>query len=175
MTPTPNCRTVDGGTAGPSDRLTGASAPRSSTSGAPARPARPRPERCDRRLGEIRARARAQAEAQLALAGGGFDHTWVLRPAPTGLLRHAALLHHPASGRLLECLTTEPGVQVYTAGGFDGAVVGHSGRTYGAFAGIALETQHFPDSPHHPAFPSTVLRPGQEHRSTTVYRLALER
>ncbi|MFJ9695330.1 aldose epimerase family protein [Kitasatospora sp. NPDC101183] len=109
------------------------------------------------------------------LAGtGGYDHNWVLRPRPAdGSPARAALLEDPVSGRTLEVLTTEPGVQVYTANGFQGAVTGASGTAYGPYAGIALETQHFPDSPHHPEFPSTVLRPGEEFRSTTVLRLGV--
>ncbi|MFJ9839358.1 aldose epimerase family protein [Kitasatospora sp. NPDC101155] len=107
------------------------------------------------------------------LAGpGGYDHNWVLRARlADGSPARAALLEDPVSGRTLEVLTTEPGIQVYTANKFQGAVTGASGVPYGPFAGIALETQHFPDSPHHPAFPSTVLRPGEEFRSTTVLRL----
>ncbi|MER7844675.1 aldose epimerase family protein [Kitasatospora sp. NPDC096077] len=109
------------------------------------------------------------------LAGpGGYDHNWVLRARPAdGPPARAALLEDPVGGRTLEVLTTEPGVQVYTANKFQGAVTGASGVPYGPFAGIALETQHFPDSPHHPAFPSTVLRPGEEFRSTTVFRLGV--
>ncbi|MEV7027125.1 aldose epimerase family protein [Kitasatospora sp. NPDC093558] len=102
---------------------------------------------------------------------GGYDHNWVLRPrSADGTPARAALLEEPVGGRTLEVLTTEPGVQVYTANKFQGAVTGASGVAYGPFAGIALETQHFPDSPHHPDFPSTVLRPGEEFRSTTVLR-----
>jgi aldose 1-epimerase len=69
--------------------------------------------------------------------------------------------------------TTEPGIQCYTANGFNGTLCGPSGRTYRQGDGIALETQHFPDSPHHPHFPSTVLRPGQTLRSTTVFKAAV--
>ncbi|MFF7454110.1 aldose epimerase family protein [Kitasatospora sp. NPDC008115] len=102
---------------------------------------------------------------------GGYDHNWVLRPRPAdGAPARAARLEDPAGGRTLEVLTTEPGIQVYTANTFQGRVTGASGTPYGPYAGIALETQHFPDSPHHPAFPSTVLRPGEEFRSTTVLR-----
>ncbi|MFD8702591.1 aldose epimerase family protein [Kitasatospora sp. NPDC059648] len=105
---------------------------------------------------------------------GGYDHNWVLRARPAdGGPARAALLEDPVSGRTLEVLTTEPGVQVYTANKFQGAVTGARGVPYGPFAGIALETQHFPDSPHHPAFPSTELRPGEEFRSTTVLRLGV--
>ncbi|GLW54404.1 aldose epimerase family protein [Kitasatospora phosalacinea] len=108
---------------------------------------------------------------QLLPAGSGYDHTWVLDG--TGL-RTAAVLTDPASGRRLECRTTEPGLQVYTGNLFDGSVTGRSGRPYRAYAGIALETQHFPDSPNRPDYPSTVLRPGEEYRSTTVYRFTVE-
>ncbi|GAA2821877.1 aldose epimerase family protein [Kitasatospora sp. CM 4170] len=109
------------------------------------------------------------------LAGpGGYDHNWVLRPRPAdGGPARAALLEDPVSGRTLEVLTTEPGIQVYTANKFQGAVTGASGTAYGPYAGVALETQHFPDSPHHPEFPDTGLRPGQEFRSTTVLRLGV--
>ncbi|MFE6662578.1 aldose epimerase family protein [Streptomyces sp. NPDC057697] len=89
--------------------------------------------------------------------GAGYDHNFVLDG--TG---PAAELHDPASGRVLTVTTTEPGLQLYTADHFDG-------RPFGPCAGIALETQHFPDSPNRPAFPSTVLRPGEEFVSTTVY------
>ncbi|MFJ1755373.1 aldose epimerase family protein [Kitasatospora sp. NPDC088134] len=114
----------------------------------------------------------ADPHPQLALAGGGYDHAWVL-DGTGGELRTAAVLEHPASGRRLECRTTEPGLQVYTGNLFDGSVTGRSGRPYRAHAGIALETQHHPDSPNrpdHPCYPSTVLRPGEEYRSTTVHR-----
>ncbi|WP_371478058.1 aldose epimerase family protein [Kitasatospora sp. NBC_00315] len=108
------------------------------------------------------------------LAGGGYDHNWVLRArAEDGGATRAALLHDPAGGRTLEVLTTEPGLQVYTANSFDGAVTGASGTAYGPHSGIALETQHHPDSPNRPEYPSTVLRPGEEFRSTTVLRLSV--
>nr|WP_262986070.1 aldose epimerase family protein [Streptomyces sp. CBMA123] len=108
---------------------------------------------------------------QIRAAGRGFDHTWVLDGSG---LRRAALLSHPASGRHVECLTTEPGLQVYTGNHFDGTLAGRSGRRYTAYAGIALETQHFPDSPNRPDYPSTVLRPGERYRSRTVYRFSAE-
>ncbi|MER5730730.1 aldose epimerase family protein [Streptomyces sp. NPDC002138] len=112
---------------------------------------------------------------QLVLAGGGYDHNWVLRPYEGQGPRTAAVLHDPASGRRVECLTTEPGVQIYTGHLFDGSLTGPGGGAYRAFAGIALETQHFPDSPHRPGYPSTLLRPGEEYRSTTVYRFSADR
>ncbi|MFG2825351.1 aldose epimerase family protein [Kitasatospora sp. NPDC048365] len=113
------------------------------------------------------------AHPQLWLAGDGFDHTWVLREG-TGL-RRAATLWHPGSGRRVDCFTTEPGLQVYTGNLFDGSLTGPGGAPYPAYAGIALETQHFPDSPNRPAYPSTVLRPGEEYRSRTVYRFSVDR
>ncbi|WP_425578576.1 aldose epimerase family protein [Streptomyces gulbargensis] len=103
-------------------------------------------------------------------AAGGYDHNFVLSPQGGGTPRRAAVLHAPATGRRMEVLTTEPGLQVYTAGQFDGTVVGKSGTPYRAGAGIALETQHFPDSPNRPGDPSPVLRPGEEYRSRTVLR-----
>ncbi|WP_405894893.1 galactose mutarotase [Streptomyces sp. NBC_01527] len=91
--------------------------------------------------------------------GGGYDHNFVLDAADDGPV---AELCDPVSGRVLTVTTTEPGLQLYTADHFDG-------RSYGPCDGIALETQHFPDSPNRPEFPSTVLRPGEEYVSTTVY------
>lgn len=104
---------------------------------------------------------------QLAV-GHGYDHNLVLRSP--GTLSHAARVVEPSSGRALDVLTTEPGIQLYTSNTMDSSLVGPSGRMYGPHAGIALETQHYPDSPNQPGFPSTVLRPGETHRSTTVYR-----
>jgi aldose 1-epimerase len=80
----------------------------------------------------------------------------------------AELVHAP-SGRTLTLSTTEPGIQVYTGNGLDGTLTGPSGRPYGPHAGVALETQHFPDSPNRPDFPTTELRPGTEYRSSTIY------
>ncbi|MFH9352236.1 aldose epimerase family protein [Kitasatospora sp. NPDC017646] len=123
--------------------------------------------RCARRIGScISAEHR-----QLRAAGDGFDHNWVLDGSG---FRRAAVLSHPESGRQVECLTTEPGLQVYTGNQFDGSLIGGSGRRYTAYAGIALETQHFPDSPNRPDYPSTVLRPGEKYRSRTVYRFSAQ-
>ncbi|WP_307845383.1 aldose epimerase family protein [Planomonospora sp. ID67723] len=90
---------------------------------------------------------------------GCYDHCYVLRPG--GVMR----VEEPVSGRAMEVTTTEPGVQFYTGHMLDGVAT-----PYGRYAGLCLETQHFPDSPNRPDFPSTVLRPGQEHVSTTTYR-----
>ncbi|MEU6879928.1 aldose epimerase family protein [Streptomyces sp. NPDC046712] len=105
-------------------------------------------------------------------AADGYDHNFVLSPHGDETLRRAAVLHAPVTGRCMEVLTTEPGLQVYTAGQFDGSVLGKSGTPYRAGAGIALETQHFPDSPNRPDDPSSVLRPGEEYRSRTVLRFS---
>ena len=107
------------------------------------------------------------ADAQI-LHGQGYDHCWVLRPGAG--LRQAARLHEPCSGRVLDVLTTQPGVQVYTGNQLTGTLAGPSGRSYRQGDAVCLETQHFPDSPNQPAFPSTVLRPGEEFTSTTVFR-----
>jgi aldose 1-epimerase len=104
--------------------------------------------------------------------GRGYDHNWVLnRPSPAdSSLIVAGRLYALASGRTMEVRTTEPGLQVYTANHLRGNLYGPSGHAYRQGDGVALETQHFPDSPNHPAFPSTELRPGQTFRSTTEFR-----
>jgi len=108
--------------------------------------------------------------------GRGYDHNWVLdRDDPEdGELIVAATLTDPDSGRVLEISTTEPGIQFYSGNFLDGTLVGTSGRTYRQSDGLALETQHYPDSPNQPDFPSTELEPGEEYRSTTVYAFATD-
>ncbi len=102
----------------------------------------------------------------------GFDHNWVLnRPSlEDRTLIQAAVLSHPASGRRMEVWTTEPGIQFYSGNFLDGSRYGPSRRAYRQGDALALETQHFPDSPNHPEFPSTVLRPGQTYDTTTLYK-----
>lgn len=109
-----------------------------------------------------------QADEQLQ-RGIGYDHTWVLRPGAG--VRPAVRLNHAPSGRMLEVLTDQPGVQVYTGNQLTGSLSGPSGRSYRQGDAICFETQHFPDSPNQPAFPSTVLRPGETFSSTTIFRL----
>ena len=108
------------------------------------------------------------------IAARGFDHNFVIdRPAPEDdSLVLAARAIHPPSGRVLDVYTTEPGVQFYAGNFLDGSLTGTSGRLYRQSDGFALETQHFPDSPNQPRFPSTVLRPGEEFRSTTTFMFA---
>jgi aldose 1-epimerase len=107
--------------------------------------------------------------------GQGYDHNWVIdRTLDDTSLVAAATLRDPGSGRALTILTTQPGIQVYSGNFLDGTVVGSSGRMYRQGDGIALETQHFPDSPNQPAFPSTVLRPGEVFTSTTVFAFSVE-
>jgi len=103
--------------------------------------------------------------------GKGYDHNWVLKRSGNGL-QLAAEVFEPGSGRVLEVLTTEPGIQFYSGNFLDGTVHGKDGQLYGHRTGLCLETQHFPDSPNHPNFPSTELKPGQAYRSTTVFRFA---
>jgi aldose 1-epimerase len=109
-----------------------------------------------------------QADEQI-LFGRGYDHNFVLRGTP-GELRPAARVRDPASGRILEVSTTEPGVQFYSGNFLDGSRAGTRSRTYRQSGGLCLETQHFPDSVNRPSFPGTVLRPGETFRSTTVWR-----
>lgn len=100
--------------------------------------------------------------------GNGFDHNWVLK-RKSGGLQFAARVTEPQSGRVLEISTTEPGVQFYTGNRLDGSIVGKSGRSYRSRTAFCLETQHFPDSPNQPVFPSTLLEPGETYVSKTVY------
>ena len=92
-----------------------------------------------------------------------------------GELRHAARVEEPKSGRTLDVSTTEPGVQFYTGNFLDGTLTGKSGRVYKQRYGLCLETQHFPDSPNHPAFPSTILRPGEQFQSKTVFAFGVRK
>ena len=107
--------------------------------------------------------------------GRGFDHNWVLnRPSfEDKSLIPAAQLYEPESGRFLEIFTTEPGIQFYSGNFLDGTLYGTSHRAYRQGDGLALETQHFPDSPNQPDFPSTVLRPGETYETTTIFKLSV--
>jgi aldose 1-epimerase len=102
----------------------------------------------------------------------GYDHNYVLRGGGRSLAL-AARVVEPKSGRVMEVLTTEPGIQLYTANWFDGTLAGKGGWVYQPHHAFCLETQHYPDSPNKPHFPTTVLRPGQIYRQTTVYRFGV--
>ncbi|USI75071.1 aldose epimerase family protein [Sphingomonas morindae] len=123
--------------------------------------------RAPRRIGDGIAAIKAQG-------GSGYDDSYVLADRPFARPRLVAEARDPASGRTLTVLTTEPSLQFYTANSAWGTDAGPSGRVYRRHGGFALETQHLPDSPHHPDFPTTLLRPGQTFRSTTLYRFGVE-
>jgi aldose 1-epimerase len=122
----------------------------------------------------IGARVDDRQNAQIRY-GNGYDHNWVLNrgsAAPDALVL-AARVVEPTSGRTMEITTTEPGLQFYSGNFLDGSNVGKGGVVYHFRYGIALETQHFPDSPNHSNFPSTILRPGQQYRSRTVFKFGV--
>jgi len=100
--------------------------------------------------------------------GLGYDHNWVLNRQGSGL-QLAARVHEPKTGRTLEISTTEPGIQFYAGNFLDGKLTGKEQAVYRHRTGFCLETQHFPDSPNKPQFPSTILEPGAEYRSRTVF------
>ncbi|MEM9366438.1 MAG: aldose epimerase family protein [Planctomycetota bacterium] len=102
--------------------------------------------------------------------GLGFDHNWVLDKPAVGQLTLAASVHEPTSGRVMEIHTTEPGIQFYCGNFLDGRLKGKSGKTYVHRGGFCLETQHYPDSPNQPDFPSTILKPGETHQTQTIFR-----
>jgi aldose 1-epimerase len=115
--------------------------------------------------------ARIDQQDQQLLFGKGYDHNWVLNRTG-GALALAARLSDRVSGRVVEVLTTEPGLQFYSGNFLDGSISGKGGRAYQRRSGLCLETQHFPDSPNQPSFPSTVLKRGKRYASTTVYRFS---
>jgi aldose 1-epimerase len=119
-------------------------------------------------------RARDYTFEQLAI-GRGYDHNWALnRELDDGQMFLAARVVEPESGRVLEVLTQEPGIQFYAGNFLDGTLVGTSGQAYRQGDGFALETQHYPDSPNQPDFPSTVLEPGQVYETSTIYKFDVE-
>ena len=105
----------------------------------------------------------------------GYDHNWVLNKEAEGELSMAAKLVDPATGRVMEIYTTEPGIQFYGGNFMDGSITGKSGKKYGYRATLALETQHFPDSPNQENFPSTVLRPGEKYTHKTVHKYYVQK
>ncbi len=121
---------------------------------------------------ETRIGDRIDADDAQLKGSSGFDHNFVLVRKGRGL-EPAARLVDPGTGRTMEVSTTEPGIQFYTGNKLDGSMVGKGGHVYKARTGLCLETQHFPDSPNKPSFPSTVLRPGEQYRSTTVFKFGV--
>jgi len=116
--------------------------------------------------------ARIEQDDEQLRFGGGYDHNFVLDAGPDELSL-AARVREPGSGRTLEVWTTEPGLQFYSGNFLDGAITGKAGRVYHHRTGFCLETQHFPDSPNQPGFPSTILRPGEKYDETVVYEFGV--
>jgi len=108
---------------------------------------------------------------RIAKVEGGYDHNFVLRGGG-GTLVLAARVEEPTSGRVLEVWTDQPGIQLYTGNFLDGTVIGKSGKAYGKHFAFCLETQHFPNSPNQPNFPTTILKPGQTYRTVTVHKFS---
>ncbi len=112
--------------------------------------------------------ARINADDEQLHRGHGYDHNWVL-DSKSGKLAEAAELYDPGSGRVLKVLTDQPGVQFYSSNFLDGSIKGKGGKPDQLHAAVCLETQHFPDSPNHPDFPTTELKPGERYQTVTVY------
>jgi aldose 1-epimerase len=115
--------------------------------------------------------ARIDQDEQQLKYGGGYDNTWVLENGKNKTPTLAASVYEPGTGRVLEVLTTEPGIQFYTGNNLYGAK-GKGGKVYLRRYALCLETQHFPDSPNHPNFPSTVLKPGERYHTVTIYKFS---
>jgi len=115
--------------------------------------------------------ARIDDDYEQLVLGHGYDHNFVINRQGDGMVL-AARVYEPTSGRVLEVSTTQPGVQFYSGNFLDGTVTGKQGHVYKRRYGFCLETQHFPDSPNHPEFPSTILRPGETFQSKTVFKFS---
>ncbi len=118
--------------------------------------------------------ARIESNDQQMVFGKGYDHNFVINRQGPGLAL-AARVYEPTTGRVLEVETTEPGVQFYTGNFLDGSITGKGGHVYKQRYGFCLETQHFPDSPNKPEFPSTIVRPGKAYESRTIYRFSVRK
>ncbi len=105
--------------------------------------------------------------------GNGYDHNWVINSSNNKKPVLAATVYEPISGRCLEVFTTEPGIQFYSGNFLNEKIIGKSGKAYGKRSGLCLETQHYPDSPNKPGFPTVVLKPGETYSSTTIYRFSV--
>ncbi len=104
--------------------------------------------------------------------GKGYDHNWVLNKEKEGVMTLAATLYEPETGRFMEIFTEEPGIQFYSGNFLDGSIIGKSDVPYEFRNGLCLETQHYPDSPNKPDFPSVVLKPGEEYKTTTIHKFS---
>jgi aldose 1-epimerase len=117
--------------------------------------------------------ARINADYDQLKYAKGYDHNWVLNKKKGHEMSLAASVYEPSTRRLMEVWTTEPGIQFYTGNFLDGTIIGKGGKVYGQRSAFCLETQHFPDSPNKPNFPSVVLRPGEIYQTTTIYKLSV--
>jgi len=113
--------------------------------------------------------ARINADNEQIKFGSGYDHNWVVNK-PLGKLGLVARVTDPTTGRVMEVLSTEPGVQFYTGNFLDGSITGKGGWVYQKRNGLCFEPQHYPDSPNHPQFPSAELKPGETYQNTILYR-----
>jgi aldose 1-epimerase len=115
--------------------------------------------------------ARINDDNEQLRRGKGYDHNWVL-DSGGGNLAEAAEVYEPTTGRVMQVWTDQPGVQFYTGNFLDGTITGKDGKVYEQRSALCLETQHFPDSPNHPNFSSTELKPGQKYHTVTIYRFS---
>lgn len=120
---------------------------------------------------QTRIGARIDDNYEQLILGHGYDHNFVINRKGAGLVL-AARVYEPTSGRVLEVSTTQPGLQFYTGNFLDGTITGKEGHVYKKHYGLCLETQHFPDSPNHPDFPNTILRPGEKFQQKTVFKFS---
>jgi aldose 1-epimerase len=116
--------------------------------------------------------ARINDDYEQIRIAGGYDHNFVLNEESGSLIK-AASLSEPTTARRLEVFTTQPGMQFYSGNFLDGSIVGKQGRSYEKYSGCCLETQHFPDSPNQPSFPSTILKPGEDYQQTTIFKFSV--
>ncbi len=117
---------------------------------------------------------RIDSDYKQLVMGRGYDHNWVLKKKTGDEMVFAARAVEPASGRMLEVYTNEPGIQCYTGNFLDGTIHGKDGKVYLQRGAVCLETQHFPDSPNHPEFPSVVLKPGEKYHSVCIYKFGVK-
>jgi aldose 1-epimerase len=115
--------------------------------------------------------ARINDPDEQLVIGKGYDHNFILKTSNT-LSTPAVEVYEPTTGRVMEVFTDQPGVQLYTGNFLDGSIRGKGGKVYNQRYGFCLETQHYPDSPNHPNFPTVVLKPGQKFASTTIFKFS---